>query len=148
MFAGDWWREDVIYQAYPRSFQDSNGDGIGDLCGVIDRLDYLPWQPISGDLSTVDRLIAEAAKREIAIALDNLPNHSRDRHPWFIDARSSRSAQHRDWYVSAGPKPDGSPPNNWLSASGGPAWTLETNTGDGGLSLDPWEGAICSSAST
>jgi alpha-glucosidase len=158
MFAGEWWREGVIYQVYPRSFQDSNADGIGDLRGVIDRLDYLQWlgidaiwlnpitvspdadvgydvadycgvQPVFGDLGTVDQLIAEAKKRDIKIVLDIVPNHSSDRHPWFIDARSSRSAAHRDWYVWADPKPDGSPPNNWLSAFGGPAWTLDTHTG-------------------
>ena len=152
-----WWREGVIYQVYPRSFQDSNGDGIGDLRGIIDRLDYLQWlgvdaiwlnpitvspdadvgydvanycavQPVFGDLGTVDRLIAEAAKRDIKIVLDIVPNHSSDRHPWFIDARSSRAAAHRDWYVWADRKPDGSPPNNWLSAFGGPAWTLDART--------------------
>jgi len=109
MSAGEWWREGVIYQVYPRSFQDSNGDGIGDLRGVIDRLDYLRWlgvdaiwlnpitvspdadvgydvadycgvQPVFGDLGAVDRLIAEAAKREIKIVLDIVPNHSSDRH--------------------------------------------------------------------
>jgi len=157
MSAGEWWREGVIYQVYPRSFQDSNGDGIGDLRGVIDRLDYLRWlgvdaiwlnpitvspdadvgydvadycgvQPVFGDLGAVDRLIAEAAKREIKIVLDIVPNHSSDRHQWFIDARSSRAATHRDWYVWADPKPDGSPPNNWLSAFGGPAWTLDART--------------------
>lgn len=158
MFAGDWWREGVIYQAYPRSFQDSNADGIGDLGGVIDRLDYLQWlgvdavwlnpitvspdadfgydvadycrvQPVFGDLRTTDELIAQAAKRDIKIVLDIVPNHSSDRHPWFIDARSSRTSKHRDWYVWADPKPDGGPPNNWLSAMGGPAWTLDTRTG-------------------
>ena len=154
----EWWREGVIYQVYPRSFQDSNGDGVGDLRGVIDRLDYLQWlgvdaiwlnpitvspdadfgydvadycavQPVFGDLNIVDQLIAEAAKRDIKIVLDIVPNHSSDRHPWFIDARSSRSSQHRDWYVWADPKPNGSPPNNWLSAFGGPAWTLDPRTG-------------------
>ena len=158
MSAGEWWREGVIYQVYPRSFQDSNGDGIGDLRGVIDRLDYLQWlgvdaiwlnpitvspdadlgydvadycgvQPVFGDLATADALITEAAKRDIKIVLDIVPNHSSDRHPWFIDARSSRAAAHRDWYVWADRKPDGSPPNNWLSAFGGPAWTLDANTG-------------------
>lgn len=158
MFAGEWWREGVIYQAYPRSFQDSNGDGIGDLRGLIDRLDYLQWldvdaiwlnpitvspdadfgydvadycgvQPVFGDLGTVDELIAQAAKYGIKIVLDIVPNHSSDRHPWFIDARSSRSSKHRDWYVWADPKPDGNPPNNWLSAFGGPAWTLDSRTG-------------------
>ncbi len=158
MSAGEWWREGVIYQVYPRSFQDSNGDGIGDLRGVIDRLDYLQWlgvdaiwlnpitvspdadvgydvadycgvQPVFGDLATADALITEAAKRDIKIVLDIVPNHSSDRHPWFIDARSSRAAAHRDWYVWADRKPDGSPPNNWLSAFGGPAWTLDASTG-------------------
>ncbi len=158
MSASEWWREGVIYQVYPRSFQDSNGDGIGDLRGVIDRLDYLRWlgvdaiwlnpitvspdadmgydvadyravQPVFGDLSTVDLLLAEAAKRDIKIVLDIVPNHSSDRHPWFIDARSARASQHRDWYVWADPKPDGSPPNNWLSAFGGPAWTLDPRSG-------------------
>jgi len=154
----DWWREGVIYQVYPRSFQDSNADGFGDLQGIISRLDYLQWlgvdaiwlnpitvspnadvgydvadycgvQPVFGDMGTVDALIAEAAKRHIKIVLDIVPNHSSDRHPWFIDARSSRSSAKRDWYVWADPKPDGSPPNNWLSAFGGPAWTLDTRTG-------------------
>ena len=158
MAGSDWWREGVVYQVYPRSFQDSNGDGIGDLRGVIDRLDYLQWlgvdaiwlnpitaspdadmgydvadycavQPAFGDLRTVDELIAEAGKREIKIVLDIVPNHSSDRHPWFIDARSSRTSPHRDWYVWADPKPDGSQPNNWLSAFGGPAWTLDRSTG-------------------
>jgi alpha-glucosidase len=153
-----WWRDGVIYQAYPRSFQDSNADGIGDLPGVIDRLDYLQWlgvdaiwlnpitvspdadfgydvadyravQPVFGDLRTVDELIVEAAKRDIKVVLDIVPNHSSDRHHWFIDARSSRASAHRDWYVWADPKPDGSPPNNWVSAFGGPAWTLDPRTG-------------------
>ena len=158
MFGGDWWREGVIYQAYPRSFQDSNADGVGDLRGVIDRLDYLQWlgvdaiwlnpitvspdadfgydvadycgvQPVFGELATVDELIAQAAKREIKIVLDIVPNHSSDRHAWFVDSRSSRTSKHRDWYVWSDPKPDGSLPNNWLSAMGGPAWTLDTRTG-------------------
>ena len=122
MSAGEWWREGVIYQVYPRSFQDSNGDGVGDLRGVIDRLDYLQWlgvdaiwlnpitvspdadvgydvadycgvQPVFGDLATADALITEAAKRDIKIVLDIVPNHSSDRHPWFIDARSSPAAR-------------------------------------------------------
>ena len=158
MTSSDWWREGVIYQIYPRSFQDSNSDGIGDLRGVIDRLDYLQWlgidavwlnpvtvspdadfgydvadycaaQPVFGDLGTVDALIAEARERDIKIVLDIVPNHSSDRHPWFIDARSSRGSAHRDWYVWADPKADGGPPNNWLSAFGGPAWTLDARTG-------------------
>src|SRR5207245_4905241 len=86
-------------------------------------------QPCFGALGTADRLIAEAAKRGIGTVLDIVPTHSSDRHPWFIDARSSRASAHRDWYVWADPKPDGSPPNNWLSAFGGPAWTLDALTG-------------------
>src|ERR1700680_3594023 len=160
MSAGEWWREGLIYQVYPRSFQDSNADGIGDLRGVIDRLDYLQWlgvdaiwlnpitvspdadvgydvanycgvQPIFGDLGTVDQLIAEAEKRDIKIVLDIVPNHTSDRHPWFADARSSRTAAHRDWYVWADPKPDGSVPNNWVNNfhPGWPAWTFDETTG-------------------
>ena len=158
MAGSEWWRDGVIYQVYPRSFQDSNGDGIGDLSGIISRLDYLEWlgidaiwltpitvspdadvgydvsdycnvQPQFGDLRTADELIAEAARRGIKVVLDIVPNHTSDRHRWFIDARSSRMAPHRDWYVWADPKPDGGPPNNWVSQFGGPAWTLDARTG-------------------
>jgi len=154
----DWWRSGVIYQVYPASFQDSNNDGVGDLRGVIQRLDYLRWlgidaiwlnpitvspdadmgydvadycdvQPRFGELAAVEELIREATKRDIKVVLDIVPNHSSDQHPWFIDSRSSRTAEHRDWYVWADPKPDGSLPNNWLSAFGGPAWTLDPRTG-------------------
>src|ERR671934_219119 len=153
-----WWRHGVIYQVYPRSFQDSDGDGVGDLRGLISRLDYLRWlgidaiwltpitvspdkdmgydvsdycevQPAFGDLGTVDELIREAGSRDIKVVLDIVPNHSSDQHPWFIDSRSSRSARRRDWYIWADPKPDGSPPNNWLSIFGGPAWTFDKKTG-------------------
>jgi len=153
-----WWREGVLYQVYPRSFIDSNGDGIGDLRGVISRLDYLQWlgidgiwlnpitvspdkdfgydvadycqvQPVLGDLGTADELVAEAGRRGIRVILDLVPNHTSDQHPWFLDARSSRASAHRDWYVWADPKPGGAYPNNWLSAFGGPAWTLDPPTG-------------------
>src|SRR5205823_4160788 len=156
--SGQWWRDGVIYQIYVRSFQDSNGDGIGDLPGVIRRLDYLQWlgvdaiwlspitvspdadygydvadycnvQPAFGELGDVDRLIREAAERGIRVILDIVPNHSSDRHPWFTDARSGRGARHRDWYVWANPKADGGYPNNWVSAFGGPAWTRDEHTG-------------------
>jgi alpha-glucosidase len=158
MSVTDWWRAGVIYQVYPASFQDSNGDGVGDLRGVIQRLDYLRWlgidaiwlnpitvspdadmgydvadycdvQPRFGDLAAFDELIREASRRDIKVVLDIVPNHSSDQHPWFLDSRSSRSATHRDWYVWADPKPDGSPPNNWLSVFGGPAWTFDPRTG-------------------
>jgi alpha-glucosidase len=153
-----WWREGVLYQIYPRSFADSNGDGIGDLRGVIAHLEYLQWlgidgiwlnpitvspdkdfgydvadyrqvQPALGDLGTADQLIAEAGRRGIRVILDLVPNHTSDQHPWFLDARASRHARHREWYVWADPKPDGGLPNNWLSAFGGPAWSLDDRTG-------------------
>ncbi len=156
----EWWREAVFYQIYPRSFQDSNGDGVGDLPGIISRLDYLHdlgidalWispfyrspmadfgydvadycdvDPVFGTLADFDRLLAGAHERGIRVIVDFVPNHSSDQHPWFIDARSSRTSEHRDWYVWADPKPDGSPPNNWRStfARFGPAWTLDERTG-------------------
>jgi alpha-glucosidase len=152
-----WWREGAVYQIYPRSFADSNGDGIGDLAGVLDRLDYLEWlgvdgvwlnpvmpspnadwgydvadycdvHPELGDLDTLDALVAEAGRRGIRVLLDIVPNHSSDQHPWFRDALTSQSARHRDWYVWADGR-DGGPPNNWRSVFGGPAWTLDERTG-------------------
>jgi alpha-glucosidase len=153
-----WWRGGVLYQIYVRSFKDSDGDGIGDLGGIRSKLDYLEWlgvdglwlspvtvspdddfgydvsdycdvQPVLGDLDELDRLVAEAGERGIRVLLDIVPNHSSDRHPWFVEARASRAAPRRDWYVWADPKPDGSPPNNWVSAFNGPAWTLDERTG-------------------
>jgi alpha-glucosidase len=157
-----WWKHGVVYQIYPRSFQDTNGDGIGDLNGVIERLDYLNdgterslgidaiWfsptfpspmadfgydvsdyedvHPDFGDLATMDRLIAEAHKRGIRIILDFVPNHSSDRHPWFIESRSSPDSPKRDWYFWRDPKPEGSPPNNWIAVFGGPAWEWDQKT--------------------
>jgi len=159
----NWWQRAVVYQVYPRSFQDSNGDGIGDLQGIIQRLDYLNdgterslgidaiWlsptfpspmkdfgydvsdyegvHPDFGDLGDMDRLIEECHQRGIRVLLDWVPNHTSDEHPWFVESRSSRSSPKRDWYVWRDPKPDGSPPNNWRSAFGGPAWTFDEATG-------------------
>jgi alpha-glucosidase len=156
--AAPWWRDAVLYQIYPRSFADADGDGIGDLRGVIDRLDHLEWlgvdgiwlnptmpspnedwgydvadycavHPDLGTLEDLDELIAEAGRRGIRVLLDLVPNHTSDRHAWFQDALTGRDAAHRDYYVWADPKPDGSPPNNWLSNFGGPAWTLHEPTG-------------------
>jgi alpha-glucosidase len=153
-----WWHDGVVYQIYVRSFADSDGDGIGDLGGVIDHLDHLAWlgvdgiwlspihpspnadwgydvadymdvHPELGDLQTLDRLVAEAGARDIRILLDLVPNHTSDQHPWFADSRTSRDAGQRDWYVWADPRPDGSPPNNWLSVFGGPAWEFDAATG-------------------
>ena len=153
-----WWQRGVLYQIYPRSFADSDADGIGDLPGIIERLDYLQWlgvdgvwlspitsspnadwgydvadfcavQPELGDSSDFDTLIAEAARRGIRVLLDLVPNHTSDQHEWFVDSRSSTRARHRDWYVWADPAADGGPPNNWVSSFGGPAWTLDPPSG-------------------
>src|SRR6187200_1815525 len=153
-----WWRHGVLYQVYPRSFQDSDGDGVGDLRGVIQRLDHLArlgidgiWlNPISpspnrdwgydvsdyldvaseyGGTDALRELVAAASDRDIRVLLDLVPNHTSDQHPWFVDARSGRQAEHRDWYVWADPADDGGPPNNWRSSFGGPAWTLDEASG-------------------
>jgi alpha-glucosidase len=153
-----WWKSGVLYQIYSRSFADSDADGIGDLRGIIDRLDYLQWlgvdaiwlspitvspnadwgydvadycdvQPDLGTLAVFDELIAQAHERGIRVLLDFVPNHTSDQHQWFIDARSSKTSQFRDWYVWADPSPAGSFPNNWVSSFGGPAWTLDAPTG-------------------
>lgn len=153
-----WWREGVIYHIYVRSFADSNGDGIGDLRGVTERLDHLEWlgidgiwlspvmpspdadwgydvadycevDPELGSLDDFDELVREAGHRGIRVLNDLVPNHTSDMHPWFTDARSSRDADHRDYYVWADPAPDGGPPNNWISNFMGPAWTFDERTG-------------------
>ena len=154
----DWWKSAVIYQIYPRSFQDSNGDGIGDLRGIEHRLgeleelgvdaiwispifpspmadfgydvaDYCGVDPRFGTLDDFDSLLAAAHARGIRVLLDLVPNHSSDRHPWFVESRSSRDSGKRDWYIWRDPKPDGSPPNNWISDFGGPAWEWDAATG-------------------
>ena len=154
---GAWWRSGVLYQLYPRSFADSDGDGHGDLEGIIGHLDHLAWlgvdgiwlnpitpspnadwgydvadytsvEPDFGDLDVLDRLVARAGERGIRVILDLVPNHTSDSHPWFLDARSSRTARHRDWYVWADARPDGGPPNNWVSVFGGSAWTWDEPT--------------------
>ncbi len=147
-----WWQTCVIYQIYPRSFMDTTGNGVGDLMGIIEKLDYLSdtlgvdaiWispfypspmadfgydvadyvdvHPMFGSLEVFDQLLTEAHQRGLRLIIDFVPNHSSDQHPWFLESRASQDNPKRDWYVWADPKTDGSPPNNWLSVFGGPAW--------------------------
>jgi len=154
----EWWQWGIVYQIYPRSFMDSNGDGIGDLAGITSRLDYLQslgvtaiWispiypspmadfgydvsdytgiHPLFGTLDDFDRLLADAHSRDIRVILDYVPNHTSEEHPWFVESRSSRTNPKRDWYIWRDTKPDGDPPNNWMSHFGGSAWTWDDHTG-------------------
>ncbi len=147
----DWWRGAVIYQVYPRSFQDTTGDGYGDLAGVTQRLPYIAslgvdgiWlspfftspmadmgydvsdycnvDPMFGTLADFDALIAEAHRLGLKVIIDQVISHTSDQHPWFKDSRASRTNSKADWYVWADPRPDGTAPTNWLSVFGGPAW--------------------------
>ena len=156
-----WFQNSVLYQIYPRSFADSNGDGIGDLKGIINKLDYLNgkkdslgvtsiWispfypspmadfgydvsdycdiDPIFGDLADFKNLLEQAHQRGIRVLIDLVPNHSSDEHIWFKESRSSKTNPYRDWYTWRDPKPDGSPPNNWLSHFGGSAWAYDESS--------------------
>ncbi len=147
----DWWRGAVIYQVYPRSYQDSNGDGVGDLAGITARLDHIAglgadaiWispffkspmkdfgydvsdycdvDPMFGSLSDFDALVARAHALNLKVMIDLVLSHTADVHPWFAQSRKNRTNDKADWYVWADPKPDGTPPNNWLSVFGGSAW--------------------------
>ncbi len=151
----DWWRGAVIYQIYPRSFQDSNSDGIGDLRGIIERLpyiaslgtdaiwispfftspmkdfgydvsDYCDVDPMFGTLSDFDALVVAAHRLGLKVLIDLVLSHSSDQHPWFKESRSSRDNRYANWYVWADAKPDGTPPNNWLSIFGGSAWAWDS----------------------
>ncbi|UVO51750.1 alpha-amylase family glycosyl hydrolase [Sphingomonas sp. SUN019] len=153
-----WWERGVIYQVYPRSFQDSDSDGVGDLAGIEARLDhvvalgvdaiwlspifpspmadfgydvadYCSIDPLFGDLATFDRLLAAVHARGLKLLLDFVPNHSSDQHPWFVESRATRDSPKRDWYIWRDPKPDGGPPNNWISDFGGSAWEWDAATG-------------------
>ena len=159
-----WWAGAVGYEVYIRSFADSDGDGVGDLGGLLQRLDYLAWlgvdlvwvtpfypspmrdhgydvadyravEPTFGDLATLDACIAKAHDLGMRILIDLVPNHTSSDHPWFVAARSSRTDPHRDYYVWRDPAPDGSPPNNWKSVFGGSAWTLDQASGQYWLHL-------------
>lgn len=154
-----WWQRGVIYQVYPRSFMDSNGDGAGDLAGITSRLDYLAdtlgidavWlspfypspmadfgydvmdytdvDPIFGNLADFDVLVRQIHQRDLKIIVDFVPNHTSDHHPWFVEARASRNSPKRDWYIWAEGGADGALPNNWLSIFGGPAWEWDALSG-------------------
>lgn len=153
-----WWRGAAIYQVYPRSFQDTDGDGIGDLPGITRRIDHIAslgvdaiWispfyaspmrdfgydiadycdvDPIFGTLADFDALIAAAHERGIKVIIDQVFAHTSDLHPWFAESRASRTSARADWYVWADPREDGTPPNNWQSVFGGPAWTWDARRG-------------------
>jgi alpha-glucosidase len=153
-----WWQRGIVYQIYPRSFMDSNADGIGDLLGIRSRLDYVSelgvdaiWispiypspmadfgydvadytgvDPIFGTIADFDLLLEAAHGRGLKVILDFVPNHTSDQHPWFKESRSSRNNPKRDWYLWRDPAPGGGPPNNWLSNFGGGGWELDEHTG-------------------
>ena len=153
-----WWKHAVIYEVYPRSFQDSNGDGVGDMNGITSRLDYLKdlgvdaiwitpmypspqvdfgydiadyesFDPQYGNMADFDRLMSEAKKRNIRIIMDYVANHTSDQNPWFKESRSSRTNPKRDWYIWRDGKGPGKPPNNWQSWFGHSAWTYDKATG-------------------
>lgn len=155
MVMQDWWRGAVIYQVYPRSFQDSDGDGIGDLAGITERLDHIArlgvdavWlspifpspmadmgydvsdytgvDPLFGTLADFDRLLARAHALGLKVMIDQVVSHTSDQHPWFIESRSDKKNPKANWYVWADPGPDGMAPNNWPSVFGGSAWEWDT----------------------
>lgn len=152
-----WWQTGIIYQIYPRSFQDSNHDGVGDLAGIIQRLpylvelgvdavwlspifkspmadfgydiaDYIDVDPLFGNLADLDSLIHAVHRHQLKLILDLVPNHTSVQHPWFVESKASRNNPKRDWFIWRDPSPDGEPPNNWLSEFGGSAWEFDANT--------------------
>jgi alpha-glucosidase len=154
----NWWRDGIFYQIYPRSFQDSYGDGVGDLAGILRRLpyvkslgvdaiwlspifpspmadfgydisDYTGIEPLFGTMADFDALIAAVHDNGLKLILDLVPNHTSDQHPWFVESRASRDNPKRDWYIWRDPAHDGGVPNNWLSEFGGSAWQFDEATG-------------------
>ncbi|MCY2687121.1 alpha-amylase family glycosyl hydrolase [Salinimicrobium sp. TH3] len=152
-----WWHKGVVYQIYPRSFKDSDGDGVGDLRGIIEKLDYLKdlgvdavWispiypspmadfgydvsdytgiHPLFGEMKDFDELLTEVHQRGMKLILDLVPNHSSNKHPWFLESKSSKNNHKRDWYIWKDPGKDGGPPNNWLSVFGGSGWEYDEKT--------------------
>ena len=160
MFKVDWWRDAVFYQIYPRSFKDHNDDGVGDLKGIVEKLDYLSWlgidvvwlspffkspmedfgydvsdykdvDPLFGTINDFDELVDEIHRRGMRIIIDQVYNHTSDKHPWFVESKSSRNNPKADWYIWKDPKPNGDPPNNWISLFSGEnpqsAWEWNDN---------------------
>ena len=152
-----WWHKGVVYQIYPRSYKDSDGDGVGDLRGIIEKLDYLKdlgidavWispiypspmadfgydvsdytgiHPLFGEMKDFDELLREVHQRGMKLILDLVPNHSSNKHPWFLESKSSKNNHKRDWYIWKDPGKDGGPPNNWLSVFGGSGWEYDEET--------------------
>src|SRR5277367_6067868 len=147
-----WWQNAVFYEIYPRSFADSNNNGVGDLNGISSKMSYLHdlgvdaiWitpcypspqvdfgydisdyeniDPMYGTLADFDHMVSDGKKHDVRIMMDFVPNHTSDKHPWFLDSKSSRTSEHRDWYIWRDGKVPGQPPNNWISIFGGSAWT-------------------------
>jgi len=154
-----WWQSGIFYQIYPRSFQDSNHDGVGDLKGILNRLPYLTelgvdaiWlspiftspmadfgydisnytdvDPIFGTLDDLDALINAAHLKQLKLILDFVPNHTSDQHPWFVESKACRDNPKRDWFIWRAPALEGGPPNNWLSEFGGSAWEFDPHTNE------------------
>ncbi|MFL5583197.1 MAG: alpha-amylase family glycosyl hydrolase [Gemmatimonadaceae bacterium] len=152
-----WWQRGIVYQIYPRSFMDSDGDGVGDLTGIERRLDHVAWlgvdavwispfypspmadfgydvsdhtavHPLFGTLDDFDRLVRAARARGLRVLVDFVPNHVSDQHPWFVESRASRTSPKRDWFIWRDPAPGGGPPNNWLAVFGGSAWEWDERT--------------------
>ncbi|MEZ2335315.1 alpha-amylase family glycosyl hydrolase [Mucilaginibacter sp. RCC_168] len=153
-----WWQNGIIYQIYPRSYQDSNNDGLGDLQGIISRLEYLHWlginaiwlspiypspmkdfgydisnytdiDPVFGTMADFDLLLSAVHRMGMKLILDFVPNHTSDQHPWFLASKSSKESPKREWYIWHDPAPEGGPPNNWLSVFGGSGWEWDEHTG-------------------
>jgi alpha-glucosidase len=151
----NWWKGGIIYQIYPRSFMDANGDGVGDLAGITSKLDYVAslgvdaiWlspiftspmkdfgydvsdycniDPMFGSLADFKTLVDRSHELGLKVMIDQVISHSADVHPWFEESRQDKTNPKADWYVWADPKPDGSPPNNWLSIFGGSAWKWDS----------------------
>ncbi len=152
-----WWESAVVYQVYPRSFVDSDGDGVGDLPGITGGLEYLAWlgvdavwisplypspmadfgydisdhtdiHPMFGTLEGFDALVEEARRQDLRMILDYVPNHTSEEHPWFRESRSARDNPKRDWFIWRDPAPGGGPPNNWVASFGGGAWEWDKTT--------------------